>query len=77
MTLVKFTGPNDSSNINPLNKKHRLFYLKTQSVPRSEHFSFRLYKSVYGISGTSCCLFRDEYKTHKYGVDRAYKCWML
>ena len=28
--------------INPLNTKRRLFYLKTQSVPRSKHFSSRL-----------------------------------
>ena len=25
-------------NINPLNTKRRLFYLKTQFVPRSKHF---------------------------------------
>ena len=28
--------------INPLNTKRRLFYLKTQFVPRSKHFSSRL-----------------------------------
>ena len=28
--------------LNPLNTKHRLFYLKTQFVPRSKHFSCRL-----------------------------------
>jgi len=28
--------------INPLKTKRRLFYLKTQSVPRWKHFSFRL-----------------------------------
>ena len=27
------------STINPLNTKRRLLYLKTQSVPRSKHFS--------------------------------------
>ena len=27
---------------NPLNKKHRPLYLKTQFVPRSKHFSSRL-----------------------------------
>jgi len=29
-------------NINPLKTKHRLFYLKTQSIPRCKHFSSRL-----------------------------------
>jgi len=29
-------------NINPLKMKRRLFYLKTQSVPRCKHFSSRL-----------------------------------
>ena len=29
-------------SINPLNTKRRLFYLKTQFVPRSKHFSSRL-----------------------------------
>jgi len=28
--------------INPLKTKHRLPYLKTQSVPHSKHSSFRL-----------------------------------
>ena len=31
-----------SVNINPLKKKRRLLYLKTQFVPRSKHFSSRL-----------------------------------
>ena len=30
------------SQINPLNTKRRLLYLKTQFVPRSKHFSSRL-----------------------------------
>ena len=30
------------SHINPLKTKRRLFYLKTQFVPRSKHFSARL-----------------------------------
>ena len=30
------------SQVNPLNTKRRLLYLKTQFVPRSEHFSSRL-----------------------------------
>ena len=29
-------------NVNPLKTKRRLLYLKTQSVPRSKHFSSRL-----------------------------------
>ena len=32
----------NQSNINPLNTKRRLLYLKTQSVPLSKHFSSRL-----------------------------------
>jgi len=52
--------------------------LKTQFVPRCKHFSSR-YKnrSVYAVSGTNCCLFREKYKTNKYSVGRAYSCWML
>jgi hypothetical protein len=30
------------STVNPLKKKHMLFYLKTQSVSRSKHFSSSL-----------------------------------
>ena len=33
---------NRHQRINPLNTKRRLLYLKTQSVPRSKHFSSRL-----------------------------------
>jgi len=29
-------------NISPLKTKRRLLYLKTQSIPRSKHFSSRL-----------------------------------
>ena len=29
-------------DLNPLNTKRRMFYLKTQFVPRSKHFSSRL-----------------------------------
>ena len=32
----------DHEHLNPLRMKHRLLYLKTQSVPRSKHFSSRL-----------------------------------
>ena len=32
----------DNSKFNPLKKKRRLLYLKTQFVPRSKHFSSRL-----------------------------------
>ena len=64
---------------NPLKTKRRPLYLKTQSVPRSKHFSSRLYKnqSVYAVSGTSRCLFSDKHKPHKYSVARAYICWTL
>jgi len=30
------------SIFNPLKTKRRLFYIKTQSIPRSKHFSTRL-----------------------------------
>jgi len=30
------------SQVNPLKAKRRLFYLKTQFLPRSKHFSSRL-----------------------------------
>ena len=34
------------TSLNPLNTKGRLLYLKTQFVPRSKHFSSRLYKPI-------------------------------
>jgi len=33
---------NKTFEINPLQMKHRLLYLKTQSIPCSKHFSSRL-----------------------------------
>ena len=35
-------GLTKPTDINPLNMKRRLLYLKTQFVPRSKHFSSRL-----------------------------------
>jgi len=32
-------------------------------------------QSVYAVWGTSCCLFRDKHKTHKYSVGRLYSFW--
>jgi len=47
-------------DINPLKTKHRLLYLKTQSVPRSKHFSSRLWnQSFFAICGRRRCLFWD------------------
>jgi hypothetical protein len=53
----------DFSADNLLKTKRRLLYLNAQFVPRSKHFSPRLYS--------------DKYKTYKYSVGRAYYCWML
>jgi len=30
---------------------------------------------VYAVCGTSRCLLRDKYKTHKYSVGRVYNFW--
>ena len=62
-------------NINLLNTKRRLLYLKTQFVPPSKQFHLG-YKnqSVYAVSGISRCLFSDKYKTDKYSVGRTYRC---
>jgi hypothetical protein len=65
-------------SLNHLKTKRRLFYLKTQSVPRCKPFHLG-YKnqSVYAVSGTSRCLFSDKYKTYKYSVERKKNSWML
>ena len=61
---------------NPLNKKRRLLYLKTQSVRRSKHLFISVIKnqSVHAVSGTIHCLFSDKYITHKYSVGITYNC---
>ena len=66
---------NSFIQINPLNKKRRLLYLKTQFIPHGKHF-YLGYKNqvVYDASGTSRHLFSDKYKTHKYIVGRTYSC---
>jgi hypothetical protein len=43
--------------VNPLMTKHRLLYLTTQFLPHSKHFSSRLQKPIYVVSGTSHRLF--------------------
>ena len=40
--ILSRLGPNILHNINPLETKGSLLYLKTQFVPRSKHFSSRL-----------------------------------
>ena len=40
--VYKYADKEGVSLINPLDTKIRLFYLKTQFVPRSKHFSSRL-----------------------------------
>ena len=58
--------------INHLKMKRTLLYLKTQSV-NTFHFGYKN-QSVYGVSGTSRCLFSDKYKIHKYSVGTAHSC---
>ena len=54
-------------------------FIWSPSPYRAVNTSHRGYEnqSVYGVSGTSRCLFSDKYKAHKYSVGRAYSCWML
>ena len=42
LNILKPTGHVMHQLFNPLKTKLRLFYLKTQFVPRSKHFSSRL-----------------------------------
>jgi len=42
-------GPCCSWLFNHLKTKRRLFYLKTQSVPRRKHFSYRLQKPISSV----------------------------
>ena len=64
--------------LNPLITKSRLLYLTTQFVPRSKHFSSRLYKPISLCSmGQKSLFFSNKYKIRKYSVGRAYNCWTL
>ena len=59
-------------------KTMRRLYLKTQFVPRSKHFSSRLWKPIsYVVWGRSRYLFWDKFKTPKYNVGRRHNSWML
>jgi len=65
----------DCYEVSPLKKKRRLLCLRP-NLYRAVN-TFRLgYKNhpVYAVSDTSRCVFSDKYKTHKYGVGRAYGC---
>jgi hypothetical protein len=59
-----------NNNINPLKTKRILYNIKTQGVPRSKHSppQFKKKQSFEGVSGKSCRLFPDKYKTHKRNV---------
>jgi hypothetical protein len=43
---TKCSTRDQRENFNPLNTNRRPFYLKTQFLPRSKHFSSRLYKPI-------------------------------
>jgi len=51
------------NSIDPLKKMRRRFYLKIHFVPRSRHFSSRLWKPVtLYYKRWSPCLFWDKYR---------------
>ena len=72
---MKFSTKLRTLWFNFLKTKRRLLYLKTQFVPQVNTFHLG-YKnqSVHGVNEASRCLFSDKYKTHKYGVGKAYNC---
>jgi ribonuclease HI len=73
---IEISRQNIKKKINTLKTKRRLFYLKIKSVPCSKHLGYKN-QSVYGVSGTSRCLFWDKYKTHKYSMGRTHNSWTL
>ena len=56
---------------------HRSWQLYWDTAICYIYFIFNIVIFSVPVSGTSRCLFSDKYKTHKYGVGRAYICWML
>jgi hypothetical protein len=66
MTLASIRSKDMQGMCNRLKTKRRLLYLKTQFVRRCKHVNtFHLghkNQSIYGVSGTSSCLFSDKYK---------------
>jgi len=57
--------PDRLCSVNPLKTKRRPLYLKVQPyrAVNTFHLGYKN-QSVYGVSGTSLCLFSDKYKTH-------------